>query len=210
MTFTPRTPSLAEVISAAQDARLQNVHVALPARVESFDASKQLADVQPLLLVPLINEDGSETTVRLPVIPNVPVIFPRGSGFHLVFPLAVGDNVMVIFSERSLDLWKAKGGEVNPVDQTYHGLAGAVCYPGCYPATNPVPSFPSNKLVVGKDGVNHSPAARKNDAVKVTINLVTLGGLLIAPSGGGACVGSGTLDVTGTITAGSGNVEIAD
>lgn len=212
MTEKLRTPSFADVAQAAFDFRLQNVHVALPARVERFDSAKQVADVQPLLLVPLIDEDGTETAERLPAITNVPVVFPRGSGFHLVFPLAVGDNVMVVFCERSLDLWKSRGGEVNPIEQTLHSLKGAVCYPGLYPNTDPVPSFPSNKLVVGKDGVAHRPAARKDDAVKVTI---PAGTVIVSVSGGGGSPAVGVLnpsdiDITGTITAGSGNVEIAD
>ena len=224
--FAPRTPSLSDVIAAAQNVRLQDLHVALPARVESFDAAKQLADVQPLLLVPLIDENGQETTARLPVIPSVPVVYPRGSGFHLVFPLAVGDNVLVVFSERSLDQWKAKGGEVNPVDQTFHSLAGAVCFPGMYPATNPVPSFPSDKLVVGKDGVNHSPAARKNDKVgsgTFTFVHVPAAGAAVTPcsmsvvynAGDGSgptslSTGNGSITVAEKIISGSGNVEIAD
>ncbi len=227
-----RTPSFTDVAQAAFDFRLQNVHVALPARVERFDSDKQVADVQPLLLVPLIDEDGTETTERLPVIPNVPVIFPRGSGFHLVFPLAVGDNVMVVFCERSLDLWKSRGGEVNPVEQTMHSLKGAVCYPGLYPNTSPVPSFPSNKLVVGKDGVAHKPAARKDDGVgSGTISLVGVAGvgplagalagvtLIYTPGFGGgpqtsivtpASPTGANVTISEKITGGSGNVEIAD
>lgn len=205
-----RSPGLPEILETYAEVIGKNLRVALPATVTRFDAATQAADVQPLLLLPLTDEDNVRTTERLPVIPNVPVVYPRGSGFHLVFPLAVGDNVLVVFCDQSLDQWKAKGGtDVDPVDNRQHTDSGAVCYPGAYPSTGAVPSFPSNKLVVGKDGVNHSPAARKNDSVKVTI---PAGSFLISCSGSPAVgvLNPASIDVTGTITAGSGNVEIAD
>ena len=55
--------------------------------------------------------------------------------------------------------------------------------------------------------------ARKDDTVKVTIDaagMITLGGQLTAPPGGGPCVGSGTLDITGTITSGSERLKVGD
>lgn len=233
MSASSRTPSLPEIFEAYGKVIGQNLRVALPATVTRFDAATQAADVQPLLLLPLTDDDNVRTTERLPVIPNVPVVFPRGSGFHLVFPLAVGDNVLVVFCDQSLDQWKAKGGtDVDPVDNRRHTDSGAVCYPGAYPSTGAVPSFPSNKLVVGKDGVNHAPAARKNDGVgSGTLKLLGIAGagplagalasvsLIYTPGSGGSPQTSVTtaatpaglpFTISEVITGGSGNVEIAD
>ena len=211
-----RSPSLVDVITDGMDTRLQQVHVALPGRVESYDANTKLANIQPLLLQRLTAEDGSVTTERLPVINSVPVVFPRGGGgFFIEFPLQAGDNVLLVFCERSLDLWKTKGGEVDPIDSRFHTYQGAVCYPGLYDQTAPATNAPSGQLAIGKIGGTFQPAARKSDKVGGgTITGVT------APTGGAVTFvytpGDGSLPTTSTtitlaemITSGSGSVQIS-
>ncbi len=222
MTASFRTPTLADVISGAIDASNQDLHVALPGRVESYDASTKLANIQPLLLQRLTAEDGTVTTERLPVIPSVPVCFPRGGGgFFIEFPLQAGDNVLLVFCERSLDLWKTKGGEVDPIDSRFHTYQGAVCYPGLYAQPDANTQAPSGKLAIGKIGGTFADAARNGDACKTTLSagptgsMVALLGIIAAnmTSAGGPITitnpSPGSLDITGTITAGSGSVQIS-
>lgn len=150
----PRTPTLPEVIRFAIDARLRDVHVALPGRVESYDAEEQKADVKPMVrdLVPTRN--GEEVEETLPIIPNVPVMFPRGGTYFITFPLAVGDFVLLVFNERSIDNWASgNGAEKNPDDFRTHNLTDAVAIPGFYPFSQAIgeSSIDSN-MVLGKDG----------------------------------------------------------
>lgn len=147
-----RTPTLAEVIRRALDARLADVRVALPARVEKYDAAKQVVDVLPLLQERAVGEDGAELVESLPVVPNVPVVFPGAGGFRVTFPVQPGDTVLLVFSDRSLDVWQAKGGEVDPVDLRRHHLADAVAIPGLRDLAHPLASAPTDRLSLGKDG----------------------------------------------------------
>lgn len=147
-----RDPTLAEVIRRGMDARIADIHVALPGRVESYDVATQKANVQPLLKRVIASEDGEEV-LRMPVINDVPVIFPRGGGFFLSFPIQAGDHVLLIMNERSIDKWVVNdGGEVNPDDLRMHDLSDAVAYPGFYPFTKSVDDAHASNLVIGKDG----------------------------------------------------------
>lgn len=151
---SPRTPTLAEVIRAAMDHRLRQVHVALPGRVESYNAEEQRADVQPMIQELTPTRAGGELLESLPVIPSVPVAFPRGGGYFLTFPIKAGDFVTLVFAERSIDTWVAgDGAEKNPDDFRTHDLSDAIAIPGFYPFGQSVgESAIDADLVMGKDG----------------------------------------------------------
>ncbi len=150
--MSARAPSLFDVIQTALNARLADLHVALPARVERYDAARQMLDAQPLLLSAYQQEDGSRATERIPVITNVPVLFPGAGGFRLTFPVEVGDTVLLIFAERSLDRWLALGGEVDPADRRMHDLTDAVAIPGLRAQPQVWTGVGTEHATMGQDG----------------------------------------------------------
>ena len=125
-----RTRSLAEVIDLAISARLAGLHTHLPARVERYDPATQLADVVPCLLARFEDDDGNVSSQPMPVLTNVPVVFPGAGGFRITFPVQAGDTVWLSFSERSIDEWKSLGGQVAPGDPRQHALPDAVALVG--------------------------------------------------------------------------------
>lgn len=122
--------NLSKVISNAISGALSNIHTCLPGRVESFDASTGLAKVVPLLKRKYVSE---ENPVDLPVISGVPVVFPRAGDSWLRLPIAAGDYVLLLFSERSIDRWLDMGGTVDPLDPAKFDLNDAIAVPGIYP-----------------------------------------------------------------------------
>ena len=119
-------PSFASLLNTAIDGRLYDVHTSLPGIVESYDRATQTAKIQPSLKRKYT--DGR--VVELPIINKVPVMFPRSKGKFIHFDLEPGDEVTLIFSERSLDTWKEKGGTVSPDDPRKFHLSDAKAYPG--------------------------------------------------------------------------------
>ena len=124
---------MAKVIQSAIDARLMSLHTCLPAIVTAYDSETQRATVQPEIRRKYITDE----VVDLPPIQDVPVVWPRGGGAVLHFPLAVGDQVMLVFSERSIDEWKESGGQVLPEEFRKFDLSDAFAIPGGYPFSNP-------------------------------------------------------------------------
>jgi hypothetical protein len=145
------TPTLAQVLKRVIATRLADVHTAMPARVESFDAGKQMVNVKPLVKRNLLGDDNTLITDDLPVINNVPVAFPSGGGFVLAFPLAQGDTVLLVFSERSIDQWKTKGGEVDDKNTRNHDLSDAFAVPCVRALPQKLQGVSASKLVLGKD-----------------------------------------------------------
>lgn len=127
------TPEPAEVLRRVMESRLLDLHTALPAQIEVYDATEQTVDVQPMIKNVVSDPDGSELEEDFPVIPAVPVVFPRGGGHFITFPLAKGDFVLLVFCEKSIDQFMAKGKSAHPVDLEKHGFSGAVAMAGFYP-----------------------------------------------------------------------------
>ncbi len=65
-----------------------------------------------------------------PLLVDVPVVFPRGGGCTLTFPVKAGDECLVIFADRCIDFWWQSGGIQEPVDERMHDLSDAFCIVG--------------------------------------------------------------------------------
>lgn len=130
--------------------RLADVHVALPGKVDTYDASQQKATIKPLLKRCVVTAEGEEVLEALPSIPDVPIVFPRAGDFFISLPIQPGDHVLLVFNERSIDLYTDSSGEdTNPVDLRKHHLSDAVAYPGFYPFSKSLTDADANDLVVG-------------------------------------------------------------
>jgi Phage protein Gp138 N-terminal domain len=145
---------LAPVLEAILRYKQSQLWTSLPGRVEKYSASTQLADIKPLINDQLLTIDGDDQVaevISLPVIKNVPIMFPRGGPYAISFPLAVGDTVELHFSSRSLDLWKTQGGEVNPVSTRQHDLSDATAQLGLYAQPSKLTSAHASHFVLGHD-----------------------------------------------------------
>lgn len=122
---------LADVFSSALESALGDVHVALPALVTKYSASTNTCDAQPGVKRAIEKEDGALTHEKLPVCPNVPVMWPACGAGALAFDLVPGDLVLLVFSEAAWSDFRSKGGAsvVEPGDLVRHSLS----YPAAFP-----------------------------------------------------------------------------
>ncbi|HFU6516427.1 TPA: Gp138 family membrane-puncturing spike protein [Klebsiella pneumoniae] len=106
------------------------MRVAMPGIIQSFDPDAVTAVVQPAIKGAEQDESGAEVSVNLPLLVDVPVVFPRGGGCTLTFPVKAGDECLVIFADRCIDFWWQSGGIQEPVDERMHDLSDAFCIVG--------------------------------------------------------------------------------
>jgi hypothetical protein len=152
------TPTLADVARAAAENAVAELHVAVPARVERVDLAKGIIDAKPLVKDRRYDRDGQPQAISVAVVSNVPLVFPGAGGFRVTFPVAVGDTVLLVFSERSLDLWLVQGGEVDPLDDRRHHLSDAVAIPGLRDFGHAWKGIDTGSITIGKDGSAQHPA----------------------------------------------------
>lgn len=141
----------------------------LPAKVEEYFPDEQKVDVKPLIKRRIVGEEGEELLEELPIIPDVPVRFPRNANFFMTFPLAPGDLVMLVFAERSLDNWLAGTGEdTDPDEFRMHDITDAVACPGLYPFSEAIGDIDTERMALGHkdDGMQIHIA---EDHIEVTL-----------------------------------------
>lgn len=126
--------SLAGAISDAITRRLLDVHTSIPGIVEAYDSETQTADVA----VAINRFTVAGARVPGPKLPNVPVMWPKTSAGHLAWPLAAGDEVLVVFAERDIDGWRTSGQQSDPLSTRKFSLTDAVCIPGAHSDGNAI------------------------------------------------------------------------
>jgi hypothetical protein len=124
------TVDLQELLQSYGDHLRESVRVALPAVVTAYDAAKQVAECRPVVREPFVGEDGATTFEELPTVPDVPVLWPGGGGFHVHFPLDAGDHVLLVFSDVATGVWRASGEPSEPGDLRRHHLSSCFAVPG--------------------------------------------------------------------------------
>ena len=100
-----------------------NLRVACPGIVRSFDATEQTVTVQIAIREKRLMADGTEQWVEIPQLVDVPIVFPRAGGYAVTFPVKEGDECLVIFGDMCIDAWWQSGGVQNQIDCRRHDLS---------------------------------------------------------------------------------------
>ena len=127
-----RSPDLSEVLERVRETAGADVRVSCVARVVRWDKNKpREVDVQPVHKRSYLDEEGTRTPEKQPVIPSVPLVYPGGNGLVITWPMTVGDEVLLVFSDESLDKYLAgAGGDIDPGDDRKHAMTDAVAFAG--------------------------------------------------------------------------------
>ncbi len=155
----PLDRSDTEIFQAFHESVKDDHRKCIPATITAVHATRGTVDVVPAILNPLFDEFGSVSFEQLPSLSDVPIGIMRGGGFLVWLPVAVGDSVLVIFSDLSTDSWRAGASAPTPSRPNFvgkHTPAGPFAIPCVAPdmAMLSQPGMTPGKLVVGKDGAD--------------------------------------------------------
>lgn len=101
------------------------IRTALPGIVAAVDLVRQAVSVQPATQGEQESQDGTSANVNLPLLVDVPIVWPRAGGFALTFPVKVGDEVLVMIADRCIDAWWQSGGIGAALEPRMHDLSDA-------------------------------------------------------------------------------------
>ncbi len=177
-----------ELMNETFEAWQSGIHTAMPGIVQSFDSAHQTCTVQPALLWRVTDQSGRTSSVALPLLVDVPVIFPGGGGYLFTFPVRPGDSCWVVFGERCIDAWWQSGGVQEQAEYRLHDLSDAVALVGIRPQT---------ELVTG--GINMSGPELRTDSGSARLRLEGDCVVVVAP--GGVTYDTPTITVTGDVIA---------
>ena len=172
-------------IVGAIESAMSGIWTAIPCIVQSFDASAVTIVAQPTIKGIVTDKDNKKSSVNLPLLPDVPVIFPRGGGCTLTFPIAVGDECLVIFASRCIDAWWQSGGIQMPMDARHHDLSDGFAIVG--------PMSQARKI----GGISTSNAQLRSDDGSTYVELDPAGQVVNIVAPGGVLIDAPTVTITG-------------
>lgn len=140
--------TITEALAFIFDQRFKGIYTCLPGVIVSYDQSTKRAAVQPALR--RILTDGTEES--LPIVQNVPVCFPTGGGFSLLFPVTAGDTCILLFSQRGIQNFKETYTEEAP-DEGLLDLNDAIAIMGFGPLSV-TPASASGASLQSDDGAD--------------------------------------------------------
>lgn len=181
------TNDVEEAIRLNLDGRQSTIWTAMPCIVQSVDFDAMTCEAQPAIQGTVEDENGVLQSVNLPLLVDVPIVFPSAGGFLITLPLSQGDEVLVVMASRCIDAWWQSGGIQRPMEARMHDLSDGFAIPG--PRSQP--------NTVG--GISATGAQIRNDAGTTYIEISGNGKIkLVSPS---EIDVTGNLKVTGTISA---------
>lgn len=119
-----------EALRTAFDSFAAELWTSLPGEIVSFDPAACTAVIQPTIKGVVTGTDGANGEVNLPLLPDVPVLFPHSKEFALTFPIQSGDECLVWFACRCIDGWWQMGGVQPALDARMHDLSDAFALVG--------------------------------------------------------------------------------
>lgn len=211
-TLKKTDPSLKDLLDLVKKDIFLNFNCHAIARVESFDPSNQT--VQASILYPWSKlqkqSSGAYETVwpNYPLIVDAPVIILRGGDWALTFPIAVGDECLVLFNDRDMDNWFS-GGQSTPVASgRLHAFSDALVMVGPRSSGNVLSSYDVTRAVLANGPTMVGVGETLIKIANATTTLNTLLQSLITAINA-INVDPGTFNVSGTSVTGQGEIASA-
>lgn len=191
MSAKPRWISVAQRVHAQSEQwemairqALFDLRVATPGIVQSFDATKQTAVVQPVIRESIANPATlAAMWVPLPQLLDVPIVIPRAGNFLITVPVTAGDECLIVFADSCIDAWWERGGQQNQPFLRRHDLSDAFAVLGCWSQPNKVSDYSTEAIQIRTlDGTSIIEIDASGD-VNVTapnVNLTVTGNVTIA------------------------------
>lgn len=165
----------------------------MPGIIQSFDATKLSCTVQVALEGTQTKPDGSQVQLTVTVLVDVPVQFPRGGPYIFTFPVAKGDECLVVMASRCIDAWWQSGGVQKQQEFRMHDINDGFAVMGFF--SNP--NVPANFQTAAAELRSLDRVRRVTLHDNGAIDLLNGSGSIILGSDGNTTI-NGNLHVTGT------------
>ncbi len=140
-----------EALRIALDGRQATMWTALPGIVTGVDFTTMTLSVQPAIQGTVTDENGNIQSVNLPLLIHVPIQYPSAGGFSLTLPVAVNDEVLIVWASRCIDAWWQSGGIQRPMEQRMHDMSDGFAILGIRSVPNVIPSISTTAAQLRND-----------------------------------------------------------
>lgn len=170
------TGGASQAYQALADSVSASLRVALPGIIQSFDPQAVTCVVQPAIKGSVRDANNKLTSLTLPLLVDVPVVFPRGGGYSITFPIRKGDECLLLFSDRCIDFWWQNGKVQEAVDPRQHDLSDAFALVGPQSQAQKIGQISTDALQLRTDDGSAFIELKHSGEVTMTTPLLTVNG----------------------------------
>jgi len=127
-------PSLRDLMDTVKREVKIEINCHAVARIESFNPEKQTVEAKISYTKTYYKKDGDGNlvpyAVAYPLLLDCPAIIIGGGGGSLTFPIANGDECLILFNDRDLDNWVSGSNNSQPEIPTLHSLSDGIALVG--------------------------------------------------------------------------------
>lgn len=135
----------------ALDGRQVSIFTAGPAIIQDFDPVAMTCSAQMATQMERQLQDGSWVLETLPLLVDVPVCFPGGGGYSLTFPVAAGDEALIVIAHRCIDAWWQNGGVQPQAEFRMHDLSDGFAIVGVRSQPRVIPGVSLDSVQLRSD-----------------------------------------------------------
>lgn len=180
-----RAGGFEEAVRTALDSFRNSMWAAMPAIVTSVDLDRGVVNAQISIRDWHFNALGPLPFMTIPELLDLPIVFPRGGGVALTFPIKVGDETLVVFANRCIDAWWQMGGVQNPIEIRPNELSDGFALMGLSSLPRVLADISTNS------------AQLRTTAGSTFVEVTESGGLNLRATGDISIVAGGNITITG-------------
>lgn len=173
----PNDPELSDLLSLFRKDLLLGLNCHHVGTVKAFDAATQTAKVTINYKRTYFEPDAlgviQPVLKDYPILIDAPVIFLGGGNFQLTFPVASGDECLVIFNDRDIDNWFAGSTNAPVATPRLHAFSDAFVLVGLRSLRNSILTL-SSEAVELRNKAGTIKVSVFDDKVKATAGTTSL------------------------------------
>jgi len=157
-----------ESLKMAMDGQTAQIWTAIPAIIQSFNATAQTVTAQPSIQGVTSDKNQNNSYVNLPLLVDVPIQFMTAGGYSITCPISAGDECLIVFASRCIDAWWQSGGVQRPMETRMHDLSDVFALIGVRSQARTVSNYNTSNLQIRSDDHNTIIEIDKTGKVNIT------------------------------------------
>ena len=150
------------------------LNTCIPAIIDGFDPVTQRVSATPAIRGKFIDLDNKVSYVDLPKITNIPLAIIKSAGLKITYPVEIGQNCTLIFSQRSIDNFIIEGGIQDPFDGPdptktqirCMDMTDALCFPGIITDKESITDYATDAIEI-RSADNTTKVSVKENSLKL-------------------------------------------